>query len=187
MQILNLIERNQNMKSIQWILALLIATLIGACGGNEPPVTVQAIPENPADISIEGLTSEEIVPGLSKRTLLNGDGAVAEVGDMISVHYTGWLYDPEAANFRGAKFDSSVDRGAHFRFRLGEGRVISGWDQGVVGMQIGEVRELTIAPELAYGDRQMGPIIAPGSTLVFVVELAGIDGQEEESEPPTTE
>jgi len=168
------------MTSIQRIFPILIAILIGACGGDEPPRTVQAIPENPADISIEGLASEEIVPGLSKRTLLQGDGPVAEVGHMVSVHYTGWLYDAEAANFRGAKFDSSVDRGEHFRFRLGEGRVISGWDQGVVGMQIGEVRELTIAPELAYGDRQMGPVIAPGSTLVFVVELAGIDGIEEE-------
>lgn len=169
------------MKSIQRLFPILIAVFIGACGGDEPPRTVQAIPDNPADISIEGLTSEEIVPGLSKRTLLQGDGPVAEAGHMVSVHYTGWLYDAEAANFRGTRFDSSVDRGAHFRFRLGEGRVISGWDQGVAGMQIGEVRELTIAPELAYGGRQMGPVIAPGSTLVFVIELAGIDGIEEES------
>lgn len=175
------------MKSIQRTLPILIAILVGACGGNEPSRTVQAIPDNPADLSIEGLASEEIVPGLSKRTLLQGDGPVAEVGHMVAVHYTGWLYDAEAANFRGAKFDSSVDRGAHFRFRLGEGRVISGWDQGVVGMQIGEVRELTIAPELAYGDRQMGPVIAPGSTLVFVVELAGIDGIEEEPQIPNAE
>jgi FKBP-type peptidyl-prolyl cis-trans isomerase len=172
------------MKSIQWLLPILIATLIGACGTDEPPQTIQAIPDNPADISIEGLASEEIVPGLTKRTLLQGEGAVAEVGHMVSVHYTGWLYDAESDNFRGAKFDSSVDRGAHFRFRLGEGRVISGWDQGVAGMQIGEVRELTIAPELAYGDRQMGPIIAPGSTLVFVIELAGIDGLEESDAQP---
>ena len=151
----------------------------GACGTDEPPRTIQAIPDNPADISIEGLASEEIVPGLSKRTLLQGDGPAAEVGHMVSVHYTGWLYDTDSENYRGPKFDSSVDRGAHFRFRLGEGRVISGWDQGVVGMKVGEVRELTIAPELAYGDRQMGPDIPPGSTLVFVVELMGIDGLED--------
>ena len=175
------------MKSIQWLFPILIAALIGACGSDEAPRTIQAIPDNPADISVEGLASEEIVPGLSKRVLLQGDGAVAEVGHMVSVHYTGWLFDDEGVNFRGPKFDSSVDRGAHFRFRLGEGRVISGWDQGVVGMKIGEVRELTIAPELAYGDRQMGPIIAPGSTLVFVIELAGIDGLEEEPQPPGTE
>jgi FKBP-type peptidyl-prolyl cis-trans isomerase FkpA len=148
-QIPKLTERNPLMKSIQQISLILIACIIGACGGTEPPKTIQAIPDNPADMSIDGFASEEIVPGLSKRTLIQGDGPVAEVGHMVSVHYTGWLYDAEAENFRGAKFDSSVDRGAHFRFRLGEGRVISGWDHGVVGMHIGGVGELTIAPALA--------------------------------------
>ena len=172
------------MKSILRILPVLITTGIAACGGDEPPRTIQAIPENPADIRIEGIAAEEIVPGLSKRTLLQGEGPAAEVGHRVSVHYTGWLYDAEAPNFRSTKFDSSVDRGAEFPFRLGEGRVISGWDQGVVGMRVGEVRELTIAPELAYGDRQMGPVIAPGSTLVFVVEMMGIEGLEDNDARP---
>lgn len=172
------------MKSIQQIIPVMIAVLISACGRPEQPPTVQAIPENPADISIEGIAAEEIVPGLSKRILLQGDGPVAEVGQRVSVHYTGWLYDAEAANFRGTKFDSSVDRNEEFPFWLGARQVISGWDQGVVGMKIGEVRELTIAPELAYGDRQMGPVIGPGSTLVFVVELMGIDGLEESEAQP---
>lgn len=166
------------------IVLLATAALITACGGPaEEPPQIQAIPENPADIEIAGIESVEIVPGLSKRILLEGEGAVAEVGHMAIVHYTGWLHDPEGDKFRGQKFDSSVDRGAHFSFTLGEGRVIKGWDQGVVGMRIGEVRELTIAPEMGYGERGAPGAIPPGATLVFVVELAGIEGLEGESQP----
>jgi len=100
-----------------------------------------------------------------------GDGQVAEYGDNVVVHYTGWLFDDTAANNRGDKFDSSVDRGEHFQFPLGAGRVIQGWDQGVAGMAIGELRELTIGPDMAYGDRGAGNVIPPGATLVFEVEL----------------
>lgn len=152
------------------ILATCI--LIMSCSADEAPQQIQAIPDNPADMSITGIESVEIVPGLSQRTLLKGDGAVAAAGQIAVVHYTGWLYDADAENFRGAKFDSSVDRGEHFEFPLGAGSVIRGWDEGVVGMQVGEVRELTIAPELGYGARDMSPQIPPNSTLVFVVELA---------------
>ncbi len=167
------------MNKIRSTIFLGITFLIVACGGPaEKPSQIQAIPENPADIEIAGIESVEIAPGLSMRTLLRGDGAVAEAGHTAVVHYTGWLYDPEADKFRGRKFDSSVDRGAHFNFTLGEGRVIKGWDQGVVGMQIGEVRELTIAPEMGYGDRGAGGVIPPGATLVFVVELADLQGLE---------
>ncbi len=152
---------------------------ISACGGSQPePQKIQAIPDNPADIDIAGIESVEIVPGLSSRVLLRGDGPVAEVGHTAVVHYTGWLHDAEAEKSRGAKFDSSVDRGAHFRFPIGDGRVISGWDQGVVGMQVGEVRELTIAPEMGYGERGAGGVIPPGATLVFIVELADLEGLE---------
>ena len=158
-------------------------SLLVACGGSEPPPQrIQAIPENPADMDIAGVESVEIAPGLSSRTLVRGEGAVAEVGHTAVVHYTGWLYDENADKFRGNKFDSSVDRGAHFRFPLGAGRVIPGWDQGVVGMRVGEVRELTIAPEMGYGDRGAGTVIPPGATLVFVVELAGLEGLESESQ-----
>jgi FKBP-type peptidyl-prolyl cis-trans isomerase FkpA len=166
------------MKRFRAIGFLTAMILITACGGPaEKPKQIQAIPENPADIEIAGIETVEIAPGLSMRTLLQGDGAVAEVGQTAVVHYTGWLYDPEAENFRGQKFDSSVDRGAHFNFTLGEGRVIKGWDQGVVGMHVGEVRELTIAPEMGYGERGAGGVIPPGATLVFVVELADLQGQ----------
>jgi len=118
----------------------------------------------------------EIVPGLTMRILREGNGAVAAVGQVVTVHYTGWLYDADAENARGQKFDSSVDRDQHFEFPLGAGRVIKGWDSGVAGMKVGEIRELTIAPAMAYGDRGTGSIIGPGSTLVFEVELAGLSG-----------
>jgi len=125
---------------------------------------------------IAGIESVEIVPGLSKRILEEGNGAVAETGHTVVVHYTGWLFDADAENFRGDKFDSSVDRDQHFEFPLGAGRVITGWDQGVAGMKIGETRELTIAPEMGYGERGAGALIPPGSTLVFVVQLADLRG-----------
>jgi FKBP-type peptidyl-prolyl cis-trans isomerase len=120
----------------------------------------------------------EIVPGLTMRITQEGTGAVAERGQDVKVHYTGWLYDAAAENARGQKFDSSLDRGQHFEFSLGGGRVIKGWDQGVVGMRVGETRELTIAPEMAYGDRSVGELIPSGSTLVFEISLAGLSGGE---------
>jgi FKBP-type peptidyl-prolyl cis-trans isomerase len=164
------------MKKLHLLSLISIALTIAACGGAEEPQSVQAIPENPADIKRETVEFVESVPGLSSRIILRGDGAVAEVGHTAVVHYTGWLHDPEAEDNRGTKFDSSVDRGAHFRFPLGGNRVIQGWDQGVVGMQVGEVRELTIAPEMGYGARGAGGVIPPNSTLVFVIELADLEG-----------
>lgn len=101
--------------------------------------------------------------------LVVGTGALATAGVQVDVHYTGWLTD-------GTKFDSSVDRGKPFSFSLGEGRVIKGWDQGVLGMKIGGKRKLTIPPDLGYGARGAGGVIPPNSTLVFEVELLGISG-----------
>jgi len=118
----------------------------------------------------------EIVPGLTMKKLQNGHGRAAVAGDLASVHYTGWLYDPNAPDGRGNKFDSSVDRGQPFQFPLGAGRVIRGWDEGVAGMLIGEKRELKIAPELGYGNRGAGSAIPPGATLLFEVELLGLQG-----------
>ncbi|WP_366942980.1 FKBP-type peptidyl-prolyl cis-trans isomerase [uncultured Cocleimonas sp.] len=104
-----------------------------------------------------------------------GDGAVAKSGQTVSVHYTGWLYEPEASDNHGTKFDSSVDRGQPFQFPLGGGRVIKGWDQGVEGMKVGGKRTLIIPPEMGYGARGAGRVIPPNATLIFDVELLGVE------------
>ncbi len=103
-----------------------------------------------------------------------GTGAEAVAGKTVTVHYTGWLFDANAPENKGKKFDSSRDRGDPFRFPLGAGRVIAGWDQGVAGMKVGGQRTLVIPPELGYGARGAGGIIPPNATLVFDVELLGV-------------
>jgi FKBP-type peptidyl-prolyl cis-trans isomerase len=95
-----------------------------------------------------------------------GSGPEAAAGQSVSVHYTGWLTD-------GKKFDSSRDRGQPFRFGLGAGQVIKGWDEGVAGMKVGGRRKLIVPAGLGYGERGVGPIPA-GATLVFAVELLGV-------------
>jgi FKBP-type peptidyl-prolyl cis-trans isomerase FkpA len=96
-----------------------------------------------------------------------GTGAEATTGKTVDVHYTGWLTD-------GKKFDSSLDRGQPFSFPLGGGRVIQGWDKGVVGMKVGGKRKLTIPGDLAYGTRGYPGLIPPNATLVFEVELLAV-------------
>jgi FKBP-type peptidyl-prolyl cis-trans isomerase len=104
-----------------------------------------------------------------------GEGEEAVNGKTAVVHYTGWLYDPDAADNKGAKFDSSRDRGAPFKFPVGGGRVIRGWDQGVAGMQVGGRRLLIIPPGLGYGASGAGGVIPPNAVLVFDVELLGVE------------
>lgn len=105
--------------------------------------------------------------GLQYEELESGTGQVANRGDHVAVHYTGWLTD-------GTKFDSSRDRNKPFEFALGEGMVIRGWDEGVAGMKVGGKRKLTIPPELGYGARGAPGVIPPNSTLVFDVELIDV-------------
>ncbi|MFN7725091.1 MAG: FKBP-type peptidyl-prolyl cis-trans isomerase [Rubrivivax sp.] len=109
--------------------------------------------------------------GLQYDDVTVGSGAEAKAGHRVTVHYTGWLYDPTATNNRGKKFDSSKDRNDPFVFPLAAGHVIRGWDEGVQGMKVGGTRVLTIPAELGYGARGAGGVIPPNATLVFEVEL----------------
>lgn len=102
-----------------------------------------------------------------------GTGATPRTGQICVMHYTGWLYQDGK---KGAKFDSSVDRGQPFEFPIGTGRVIKGWDEGVASMKVGGKRTLVIPPELGYGARGAGGVIPPNATLLFEVELLGVKG-----------
>jgi FKBP-type peptidyl-prolyl cis-trans isomerase FkpA len=105
-----------------------------------------------------------------------GSGAEAVSGKAVIVHYTGWLYDPAAADGHGTKFDSSLDRSVPFGFFLGAGKVIKGWDEGIIGMKVGGKRTLVIPPTLGYGARGAGGVIPPNATLIFEVELLDVKG-----------
>lgn len=111
-------------------------------------------PEPPTDLVVTDVTE--------------GDGAEATSGSTVSVHYVG------VAHSSGEEFDASYNRGAPLQFRLGAGQVISGWDQGVAGMKVGGRRQLVIPPHLGYGDRGAGGVIAPGESLIFVVDLLSV-------------
>lgn len=137
------------------LAACLTVLLLAACG-SPPPYTGGDVAE------------------LQRIDVNVGTGEPAIAGDEVSVHYTGWLYDQNAPDKRGQKFDSSRDRGEPFVFLLGAGRVIRGWDDGVAGMQRGGKRELQIPSGLGYGARGAGKVIPPGASLVFEVELLDI-------------
>jgi FKBP-type peptidyl-prolyl cis-trans isomerase FkpA len=115
------------------------------------------------------------VSTLETTDLARGAGAAVAAGQYAVVQYTGWLYEPSAPDHKGKEFDSSLKGGTPFRFQLGAGQVIKGWDQGVAGMQLGGKRRLVIPADLAYGDRGAGDVIPPGATLVFDVDLVGIE------------
>jgi FKBP-type peptidyl-prolyl cis-trans isomerase len=142
-----------------WPLLLMLCV---ACNAGEKPST-EAAPQT--------TTTPE---GLAITELAAGDGPAIGVGSTAVVHYTGWLYEGGAADHKGRKFDSSVDRGEPFSFTLGAGEVIRGWDLGVEGMKKGGKRRLVIPAALAYGERGAGGVIPPGATLVFDVELLDI-------------
>ena len=106
-----------------------------------------------------------------------GQGRAVEAGDTVSVHYTGWLYDENAADKHGEKFDSSVDRGQPFSFKVGGKQVIRGWDEGVVGMHEGGTRTLMLPADYGYGARGAGGVIPPNASLVFDVEVLKIESR----------
>lgn len=105
--------------------------------------------------------------------LRTGSGAIALPGRLLAVHYTGWLYDPNATDQKGGMFDTSLGD-APLAFTLGDGEVIAGWEQGVPGMTVGGLRRLIVPPDLAYGNRRNGAIPAY-ATLIFEIELVAVD------------
>lgn len=127
-------------------------------------LTLVPTPVAGADEVGEEVTTES---GLKYVDLVVGTGRPAELGDTATVHYTGWLEN-------GTQFDSSRDRNEPFSFRVGAGRVIKGWDEGVQGMKVGGKRKLIIPPDLGYGARGVGSVIPPNATLTFEVELLGL-------------
>jgi FKBP-type peptidyl-prolyl cis-trans isomerase len=143
------------MKRIVLAAALAVA---GACLAQTTPVPA------PAPASAQ---KQELV----KTDTKIGEGKAVEKGKAVSVHYTGWLFDAKAPEQKGAKFDSSLDRGLPFGFIAGAGRVIKGWEEGVIGMKEGGKRTLVIPPDMAYGEKGAGGLIPPNATLVFDIEL----------------
>jgi FKBP-type peptidyl-prolyl cis-trans isomerase FkpA len=143
----------------------IIATLTLAAGCGNDAAREEGQPPAMADSGITALQKTDVTPGT---------GAEARPGMTVRVHYTGWLYDPAAADHKGRKFDSSKDSNSPFEFRLGGGEVIDGWDQGVAGMKVGGTRLLTIPPALGYGARGAGGVIPPNATLLFEVELLDV-------------
>ena len=113
------------------------------------------------------------VSGLQITDTTAGTGASPAPGQTCVMHYTGWLFKD---GVKGAKFDSSLDRGQPFEFAIGKGQVIGGWDEGVASMKVGGKRTLIIPPALGYGARGAGGVIPPNATLMFDVELLGVKG-----------
>jgi FKBP-type peptidyl-prolyl cis-trans isomerase FkpA len=136
---------------------LILAGLMAACSGKTAQTPMSA------------------VGPMQTVELKAGTGEAVAAGKMAVVQYTGWLYEAAAADHKGRQFDSSRSSGQPFRFAVGTGQVIKGWDQGVVGMKIGESRRLIIPADLAYGDSGAGGVIPPGATLVFDIDLVGIE------------
>ena len=144
-------------------LAGLAAAVLGFAAPSIAQQPVGPAPEPPE----AALLVTDVVKGI-------GDEALP--GMIVIVHYTGWLYDPQATDQRGRKFDSSRERGQPLSFPLGGGRVIRGWEQGIPGMKVGGTRTLVIPPALAYGERGAGNgVIPPGATLLFEVELLAVE------------
>ena len=125
-------------------------------------------------ISQKEMKLEKNITSLIIKDIVLGNGRQAEKGLAVTVHYTGWLYDPNQKDGKGKKFDSSLDRNDPFVFNLGGGQVIRGWDDGADGMKIHGKRTLIIPPDMGYGSRGAGAVIPPNATLIFDVELLGV-------------
>jgi FKBP-type peptidyl-prolyl cis-trans isomerase FkpA len=144
---------------------LMVMLAVGGCKADSKSST--------NDQKKEMAMTQNVTELIKKDTVL-GEGREAEPGFNVTVHYTGWLYDPSKPDGKGKKFDSSVDRHEPFVFFLGGGQVIQGWDEGFAGMKVGGKRTLIIPPHMGYGSYGAGGVIPPNATLIFDVELLGI-------------
>jgi peptidylprolyl isomerase len=175
------------MRRLLPVLALIVALGLGACGGDDDDqpaakTTTQKAEQPSPSAQREALEDTSKRPHIPKPTgspprrlvkedIVKGKGAPAKPGDTVTVQYVGVTFS------NGEEFDASWDRGQPFQFPLGKGKVIAGWDRGLVGMRKGGRRMLTIPPELAYGTNGYPPAIGPNETLVFVVDMIGIQPQ----------
>lgn len=153
-------------RAIAFVAALAACAIASSARAGQPANTPPATPPVAA-VPEAALLVTDIIKGV-------GDEAFP--GMVVLVHYTGWLYDPNAKDLRGRHFDGSRERGQPLSFHLGAGRVIRGWEQGIPGMKVGGTRRLVIPPELAYGSKGAGNgVIPPGATLLFEVELLAVE------------
>ena len=144
-------DRNRRLLLVGAITVVMIAAIV-------LPVYFTVLRSSPADTTPN--------TGLQIENLVIGEGAEAQAGKIVAVDYTGWLED-------GTQFDSSIGR-EPYTFTLGEGRVIEGWDQGIVGMKVGGKRKLIIPPDMAYGEAGSDSVVPPNATLIFEVELVAV-------------
>ncbi len=153
------------------VLSLVLTSLLLACAEAPPPTpAVSGDPEQLTYAPSLGVTldsAERRPSGLYVHDVVVGTGPVADSMMTVEVFYTGWLAD-------GKKFESSKDRNEKFRFTLGIGQVISGWDEGIRGMRVGGTRRLIVPPKLGYGDIGSAPLIPRMATLIFDIELLGV-------------
>ena len=165
---------NHYLRGITIACALSLAGLV-ATGCVAADTTAKAT-DGKANVKADGKADAKAptttATGLQYTDQKIGSGVSAKAGTKVTVHYTGWLQNPDGT--AGKKFDSSKDRNDPFQFPLGGGNVIQGWDQGVQGMKVGGVRRLIIPAALGYGARGAGGVIPPNATLIFEVELLGV-------------
>jgi FKBP-type peptidyl-prolyl cis-trans isomerase len=165
------------MKTQFWVIGALVALFAAGFAFNLINRPKQESMAGTADaVATNGVNASITAPGEPFMTdIKTGTGPAIKKGQKAVVHYTGWLYTEGAPEKKGKKFDSSRDRNQPFDFELGAGMVIQGWDEGVEGMQVGGQRRLVIPPEKGYGSSGAGGVIPPNATLVFDVELMGIE------------